>query len=224
MGRTPPTSSQLQRGAGAISYRAQQLSNTVILANEVDLSKVLPKPVLTVLNNGRIESALAHARSLCDFLGPKPNKKGRREYLHHSHFTEGWSHQVSNITGQIYGAVSEHLSHPVIGDSIADPHPGKWPLPELAVTLVGGLNDFVAAAMDATPIFDPSWFTPRPYETYVHLMQGLPLLHPTWPSEHKDVRRLTIVLHQFLQSTGQLPDDLSLSWQNQGYDPAAYGV
>lgn len=194
----------------------------MIVALGVDLSAVVPGPVLSVLNNARIESALAHARALSDFLGRKPNRKGKREYLHHSHFIKDWDHDVTNFVGRIFGPISEHLSHPVIGDSIDDPHPGKWPLVELAVVLVEGLKDFIADAMDRTPTFDASWFTPRPYATYFELMYCFPLGYPTWPSEHRDVRRLTLELHAYLQHRGLLDDDLTTSWELQGHDASEY--
>jgi hypothetical protein len=110
----------------------------------------------------------------------------------------------------------------VIGDDFEDPHPGIWPIPEMAVALIEGMKDFVAYGMENAPGFDPSWFDPRPYETWVHLISTFPLMYPTWPSEHRLINQLTRHLHEYLQGRGLLDTNLTLSWENQGYDPADY--
>jgi hypothetical protein len=152
-------------------------------------------PARNVINNCRVEAALVHARALSQFLMPKPG-----EYLHHSHY-KPWSGNVTspagtNVTGRIFGAVSNHLAHPSLGSKGPEPLPGAWPLPELATALMGGLASFVFDSDEVTDTYDPAWFTPSPVGTY--LTFGQYPFPPTEVSDHPEVGALTTALQTYI--------------------------
>jgi hypothetical protein len=124
-------------------------------------------------------------------------KPGRERYLHHSHFRP-WSGKVTAVTGRLFGAVSNHLAHPSLGDEGDEPHPGSWPLTEMAQALLGGLADFVHTGTDATDTYDPAWFTPSPVVTFLVYGDNVHLLPRTEVSEHPEVGKLTEALHTYL--------------------------
>ena len=135
-----------------------------------------------------IESALAHSRALAYFLAKKPHKGD----YHYSHFDSEWEITLEPL-GRVIGAVSEHLSHAAIGDPLGEPHPGAWPISELAVVLVGVFATFVDAQRSA---LHHGWFTPDPADSYLWLMStdplhGRPCRAPTltWVSSPGSCRR-----------------------------------
>lgn len=115
------------------------------------------------------------------------------------------------MTGRIFGAVSNHLAHPSLGDESDEPHPGSWPLTEMAQALLGGLADFVQTGNDVTNTYDPAWFTPSPIVTFLVYGDNLHLLPGTEVSEHPEVGKLTEALHTYLADLGRgvtpRPDD-----------------
>jgi hypothetical protein len=133
-----PTLTQLQRGAEGICYRAQQLGNAALIAYTWKMPDSISKPVKEFINNCRIEAALVNARALTDFLAPRQ----RKQYLHHSLYADWESDIPADVTGRMFGSISAHLSHPSLGDKEEEPHPGHWPLLEMAVILLGGLARF----------------------------------------------------------------------------------
>jgi hypothetical protein len=170
------------------------------MLQSVSLPDGIPKPVFDVISNCRVESVLTNARALTDFLDAKPRN---RRYLHHSHF-KPWRHDVMEQTGRIFGVVSTHLSHPVLGDDEDETHPGAWPLTELAVTLVGGLADFLTTDPETTPTFDAAWFDPNPLPVYDELRGSLERLTATEISTHVQVAKLTTTLQIYLEKQGVL--------------------
>ncbi len=131
--RTPV---QLERGARAIAYRTQQLSYGVILLLDWPLPG-LRVGVDNVLKNALVESGLANARALAHFFGDKKSD------VHFTAYAPKWSDDVTKIASEIDGPISRYLGHASYGGKKGEPHPGQWPLPEMAVILVGAGARFV---------------------------------------------------------------------------------
>jgi hypothetical protein len=211
-----PILPQLQRGAEGICYRAQQLGNAALIAYTWKMPDSISKPVKEFINNCRIEAALVNARALTDFLAPRQ----RKQYLHHSLYADWESDIPADVTGRMFGSISAHLSHPSLGDKEEEPHPGHWPLLEMAVILLGGLARFIEGSRElSSDRYDPVWFQPSPVAMDLQLRNGLPLLYPSPVSPHKTVGGLTRALQAHLQQRGLLPDELSDLWELQGFDP-----
>ncbi|MGH8951744.1 MAG: hypothetical protein ACRDX9_09990, partial [Acidimicrobiia bacterium] len=107
------------------------------------------------------------------------------------------SREGANAIGRIFGAVSTHLAHPSLGDKGEEPHPGSWPLPELATVLTGGLASFVFDGEEVTGTYDPAWFTPSPVATY-RAFNDYNAFPPTDVSDHPEVGALTRLLQGYL--------------------------
>jgi hypothetical protein len=197
--RTKLTTRQLETQAHALSYRAQQLAYVALLQSRGVVGRIDDAFVRGVIRNALIESALSHARALAYFLSGSPHDID----MHFSDFNSDWVDAVSEQTGRIIGLVSEHLAHSQPGDPQGEPHPGAWPVPELAVVLVGAFASLVDA-WRAESRTDPGWFTPDPRQTYGRLQAVDVLAAPTSVSEHPDVGKLTTELQDYLQRRGLL--------------------
>lgn len=196
------TNEQLRRGACGISYRAEQLAWIVLFER---MPPTTPRQH-QAFSNARIESALVNARTLAYFLGNEP-KSGSD--LHINHYSrELWTKPVGfdGLTKTIKKAASSHLAHASTGPKSVEPHPGQWPLHELAVVLVGALSDFVGGLV-GMPSPSADLFQPAPPRTFLDLMANDPLRVPTPVSKHALVGALTTELQTYLGIRG---DDKTL--------------
>ena len=116
-----------------------------------------------------------------------------------SMFLPKWEDDVVPIAAEVVHPISQHLGHAMTGAKEGEEHPGEWPLPELAVVLVGGLSRFVDALDAATENFEVNWFTPSPSDTYQQLTALNLLSLPTTVSRNPSVAALTKALQQYLQ-------------------------
>lgn len=190
---------QLRRGAEGIAYRAEQLAYITMLPP-------FPRSQLALyaqaLHNARIESALVHSRALAYFLTAK---KHRDDDLHISHYSRSiWREESSKITEsaeKIISAASSTLAHASIGAEDWEPHPGAWPLLEIATVLCHGLADFVAALAprhrDRAALFDG-----RPESVREALVANYPGLTFTAISDHPLVGDLSRTLHTYIHRAG----------------------
>jgi len=198
---TDLASHQLRNGARGIAYRAQQLTNVAILQNRVGVARILNleslsneghrRIVVTTLSNALIESALANARTLAFFL----HERRREADLHYSHFIPEWADDVSTVTGRAIGTISEYLSHSQVGsrDPLEHVHPGEWPVGELALVLVSGVNRLVSALGSD----QQAWFEHMP-STYEGLMSADFRSVATQLSQNPKVRQMTEDLQSYL--------------------------
>lgn len=192
------TEEQLRRGANGIAYRVEQLVYGTLALTERPKSRDVRQLAIT---NALVESALVHARALSYFLTSAPHDARN---LHIDYYSKtAWRDGSTAITGvaeEIISAASHHLAHSSIGGAEWEPHPGDWPLVEMAVILSRGLVDFVAtlgqkyadraALFGETPLFE-----------YANLEAGgLPLTTPT--SDHPEIGALTTSLQAYLAPTG----------------------
>jgi hypothetical protein len=188
---------QLVRGAGGVSYRAQQLALVTMVGRE--------QPLPTPLRNARIESVLVHARALAWFFLPPTNADD--DNLRAAHYSAQIplpGPSLTEVYQRIKQAASKQLAHELVGAKGREPHPGQWPLPEIAVILTRSLVGFVEALADESPE-RAGWFCPRPSETYNALITTNPLVPPTPFSEHQRVRHLTKKAQAFLAEDTPVP-------------------
>jgi hypothetical protein len=190
------TPAQLKNGGRAIAYRAWQLANVVAL-NGVEriLRDPAPAKVLTI-TNALVESALVNSRALAYFFADKSRKNVNASMFHSPDWQDD---DLVKVAAKVEKPVSRHLSLATTGAKQGEPHPGAWPLPELAVVLVRGLARFV-------PTLTPerqAWFTtprtPSPVETAHTLIALDPLAAPTPISDNRYVARLTRALQTYLE-------------------------
>ena len=110
------------------------------------------------IRNAVVESALSNARGLAYFFT-------RPADVYTSMFIAEWNDPVVAIAAAVEEPISRHLSHATKGVKDGEPHPGVWPVPEMAVALVGGLARFVAAL----PTEGVALFVPSPAHTFAVL-------------------------------------------------------
>jgi len=197
-----PTPAQLKNGASGIAYRAEQLTDIVLLYRHEPPLRVSDDLVL-VLSRAFTESALVNARGFARFFLKHGSKGEVNGALYGS---EGPSSDLRGIARKVEKAVQAHLGHPTKGAETGEPHPGTWPVMEVAVILVGGLSEFWQR-LTRTPDIEPAWFTPSPVETYNRLMQCNPLVElPTVAdsSNNKLVLALTTAARSYLSGHGLL--------------------
>jgi hypothetical protein len=191
----PPTQAQRANGAQAVAYRAEQLTLAVVLLRN---SSAIQSPYPwgpAVIQNSLVESALIGARGLAEFFFDKSN-------VNTSMFLAAWEDPVATVAPQIVRPISQHLAHVTKGSKEGEPHPGAWPVTELAVTLVGGVARFVIALEANGPTTGMTeWFKPSPVSTYQVLTT---ILAPprTAPSDNPTVARLTRTLQAHLETAG----------------------
>jgi hypothetical protein len=187
-----PSRPQLENGANGIAYRAEQLAGIASLVLPRATFQGDPRDVTTI-SNALVESALVNARALGWFFT-------RTSDINMAMFAPNWTDDVVAIAGEIVTPVSRHLGHATTGDNAGEPHPGLWPITELAVVLTGGLARFVDALDPNSATYDRAWFTPSPRDTYGELMKLDVLAVRTLRSANPSVRELTVALQQFVDT------------------------
>ncbi len=180
-----PTNAQLATGAHAVAYRAEQL--VVCFAVLFRTGFAAPAWTRQSIRNAVVESALSNARGLAYFFT-------RSADVHTSMYIAEWNDPVVAIAAAVEEPISRHLSHATKGAKEGEPHPGAWPVPEMAVALVGGLARFVAGL--ATE--GGACFVPSPANTFAVLEAFDPLTKPTEVSENESVAKLTHALQKYL--------------------------
>jgi hypothetical protein len=188
------TEEQLRRGADGIAYRAEQLTHVVRVGDFAARNAASGKAI----QNALVESALVNGRALAYFLTAA---KHNDDDLHVSHYSKTiWrdgSKKITKVAEKIIDAASHHLAHSVIGSDDWEPHPGDWPLREMAVVLGGELSDFVETL--ATKHLDRAMlFGSTPTDDYFALMTTRPLDRPTPVSDHPMIGDLTRSLQDHL--------------------------
>jgi hypothetical protein len=203
VGRDLPPA-RLVRGASRLSYRAQQLSGVVLLED----IRGSARDRLTI-NNALVESALVNARALSYFLTARVHNP--KNNLHHSDYSAtAWTSQsndIMDVAEAIIGAASEFLAHASPGDPAdtePEPHPGQWPLIEIAVVLTRAFGDFVEV-LEKAHVDRAGWFCPRPTQTYGALIVTDPLVKRTPISDHPRVGELTQLLQARLDARRPVP-------------------
>jgi hypothetical protein len=186
------TRAQLENGAHGIAYRAWSLAGVASLIRRQVQIRAEPRDRLTI-SNSLIASALVDARALAWFFTDASD-------VNVAMFDPSWTDDVTAVVGEIVAPVSRHLGHATTGDKAGEPHPGQWPIPELAVVLVGGLARFFEALDPSNAAYDRAWFTPSPRDTYDELMKLDPLGVRTLRSDNPNVRKLTIALQHFVDT------------------------
>jgi hypothetical protein len=192
----PPSKAQLRKASGNLSYRSQQLAEVVSLM-VTGFPALFEDDIRIVITNAFVEAALVNSRALAYFLTPSP----RQRDVHFSHFAPDWKNDVCAVAGRIVGVVSEYLAHASLGDRLDQSHPGAWPLPELALVLVGGCSDFVLSLDASCDDYEVTWFTPSPANTYRRLLDNEAVKRQTPRSDNPKVAELTTVLQQHLRAS-----------------------
>jgi hypothetical protein len=178
------TAEQLQVGANGIAYRAQQLAGVAVLLRP-HLTLSVETWIGQVINNALIESALVEARVLAWFFAGKN--------VCTSDFLPGWKHLPTALTDKIIATISRHLSHAMENAAEGEPHPGEWPIAELAHVLVLSLDQFVS---DLGNRESSRWFVPEPASTAVVVRSLDVPSNPTPLSQNPSVRDLAKALRQ----------------------------
>lgn len=149
-----------------------------------------------LVSNAFVESALVHTRALAYFLAEtkKEAEVKARDYEPYA-ATRGQrlvDHDLATfVRTPVLGPVSNHVAHSKYAGALQnapDQHPGRWPIPELAVVLVDG----VAGVVKRLGREASSWFAPSPVD--LAGMIEYRRTHRTVPSEHPDVRKFTLGL------------------------------
>jgi hypothetical protein len=189
------TRAQLKNGAEGIAYRAEQLAGVAALFHQRIPVGVRDAGFLTTIQNALVESARVNARALAWFFT-------RESDVNTSMFPSNWEDDVVSVARKI-GPISQHLGHASTGSEEAEQHPGRWPIPELAVILVGGHARFVQALDRNNETYEVNWFTPSPVDTYHRDLTAVdPLSSPTEVSDNPSVAKLTKALQHYLQGHG----------------------
>jgi hypothetical protein len=203
----PPTEAQLRNGAQGIAYRAGQLvactkyltthEFPVVVSPPDAIVTFQPEPLATI-NNALIECALVQSRALAYFFFSSSDVNVRMWHA-------DWRDDVIDVAREVESPISRHHSHATTGDKDGELHPGAWPIPELAVTLVGGFARFVEGLDPTSPEYMIEWFTPAasgyqpsPAELLAMLMAIDPLAEPTEISGNPRVAALTRALRKHL--------------------------
>lgn len=187
------TDAQLIRGAAAIAYRAEQLGGVAtMIAMRASVGGPDPRLVVTV-RNSLVESGLVCARTLARFF-----MTGTAN-VNTSMFVTSWNDAVISVAPDIWHTISRYLDHVSVGTPEGDLHPGDWPIPELAMTLTGGLSRFIGMLEDSITVRMAAWFQPNPGEIHARLMRTNPLAVPTVKSANVNVAALTRSLQSHLQ-------------------------
>lgn len=178
-----------------MSYRAEQIAFVTMLGN---LPRAVGERGARAIWNARIESVLVHGRALSYFLRSKlPHKTD----LHYSHYSKSvWNQEakrIEEVATAIINQASTRLAHAHIGDPDWEPHPGAWPLAEIATVLCHGLRDFVWA-LDMSYHDRAALFGDRPENVVNSLVAHISGFTPTEISEHPEVGDLTKKLQAYI--------------------------
>jgi len=178
-----------------MSYRVEQLARVTMM---LSLVRSTVPAYAVALNNARIESALVHGRALAYFLRADAPGKGDLHIWHYS--KSAWkdgSLAITSVASKVIKQASKHLAHAAIGDQGWEPHPGAWPLPEMAMILSRGLSDFVHA-LEVTHPDRAALFGEQPSEAYHSLIAQVPGFGFTEISDHPEVADLTRSLQAYI--------------------------
>ena len=189
------TGEQLRRGAAGLSYRAEQLAFVTMLS---PLPRAVGERGARAIWNARIESVLVHGRALSYFLRANTPAKGDLHYTHYSKSV--WSkgaRRIDEIASKIIDLASTHLAHASIGKPGWEPHPGEWPLAEIAVVCCYSLRDFVLELSWKYPE-RAALFGDRPDQICDDIGAQFPGLQRTRISDHPEVGDLSSSLQRFI--------------------------
>jgi hypothetical protein len=145
---------------------------------------------LITINNALVESALVNARALAWFLTVHGSDVSIAMY------GVPPEDDLVELDREIVRAVSRHLSHVTTGSPEGEPHPGAWPICELAEVLVFRLAKFVRG-LEESDLSKATWFAPSPIETW-HELQADTSGSATSISSNPAVARLTKALQRHL--------------------------
>jgi hypothetical protein len=159
--------------------------------------------IVPLIRNSFVESALVHARALAYFLS-ESRKAAEVKAADYGPFAASAARLVDEdlavfVRSKVISPVSNHVTHSkyagAIGNEVGQ-HPGHWPIPELAVVLVGGV------ALVATRLNEEarSWFYPSPVDVAAMLEHRRSWR--TTPSGHREVAKLTHALADRLDAPG----------------------
>lgn len=212
-----PTTEELRASAGGIAYRCDQLALIAVMMGrsmKVDVQSppldghnshapnVAALDVVQLVSNAFVESALVHARALAYFLAvTKKDEVKAADYEPYT-ATKGTSlvddELAAFVRSQVLGPVSNYVAHSKYAGALKNApgqHPGGWPIPELAVVLVGG----VARAVTRLSAEAGSWFVPSPVD--LARMIEYRRAHRTDLSDHPAIGKLTRSLAARLDAT-----------------------
>lgn len=181
------TEAQLKTGAEGIAYRAVQLSGIAEMVASGVTVEGDSKAMLTV-RNALVESALIHARGLARFFMSCSD-------VNESMYDSDWENQLRSLSKVTWKHISRYLGHSMPGDPEGDPHPGEWPVVELAFVLTRGLADFTGRLRSPA---ERKWFDPSPVATHRRLVSIGAARHRTRLSRNPQVAQLTIKVQGLL--------------------------
>lgn len=185
-----PTAAQLQNGAIAVAFRAWQLAGIAMMLHAGEVLRAADERSRITINNALVESALVSARGLVWFLTTHGNDVSVEMY---GLARDG---DVGELRNVIVSTISQHVSHVAKGLPEGEPHPGAWPICELAEVLVGRLARSVRLLEESDPI-KATWFIPSPIETEHELLNEISR-RVTSVSDNPAVARLTNALQRYL--------------------------
>lgn len=197
---------ELRAAAGGIAYRCSQVAFIALLMGEP--LTVTPPPrmaaanVVQLVSNAFVESALVHARAIAYFLATTKRTDEVKAVDYAQYSAKVGEPLVDRdlatfVRREVLSPVSNHVAHAKYAGALKlDPeqHPGRWPIPELAVVLLDG----VAQTVDRLDQTARAWFVPHPIELAGMLNRRRSYRTPR--SEHPAVRRLTDALHARLDA------------------------
>lgn len=198
---------ELRAAAGGIAYRCSQVAHIARLVGEP--LTVTPPPhmaaanVVQLVSNAFVESALVHARAIAYFLATR-NRTDEVKAVDYARYAAKAGEPLVDpelaafVAREVLSPVSNHVAHAKYAGALkldADQHPGRWPIPELAVVLLDG----VAQTVDRLDQTARAWFVPHPIEL-AGMLDKRRSFRTTPPSEHPAVRKLTDALHARLDA------------------------
>lgn len=182
------TRAQLDSGADAIWYRAFQLYNANYLLESV--APVLEENPGLYIRNAAIDSALINARGLAWFLQSKTPSGGE---VHASRYVDPWSDSMPAVTSATIDSASKHVGHTKFGPKNGAPHPGAWPVRELAEVYVNALLSFVERIPKGQRDFYAPLFRASQVQDMKEYLDAT-RRPPTPVSENPTVAKLTLAL------------------------------
>ena len=183
------TEEQLRRGAEGVCYRARQMTDFFTVW-KIGLPEETDYRIRGPIDNALTESALINARTLAYFLQPELEGSD----IHFSDFLPGWIDPISEPARAIIDPVSRYLAQSSPGDRGEEHHQGAWPIPEMAVALVGGLASLTADLSTRMR----AWFWPEPARLLGEMRVMAPI-PATERSENPEVAALRDGLQGYLR-------------------------
>lgn len=208
-----PTNQQLNDGARSIAYRSAQLAAIAAMVGHQSHTTIDPPTpgfnVEAAIDNASVESALINARSLLGFFAPdRPNDVGARDYFARCGLDWPPAHlaDLAQLAAQpeVRAPISKHLAHATykaaLGPDNESAGPGEWPLRELAVALVAGVAETVAALDD---LWAAAFAPASPIDALAALTESLDLAFiddDSEPDATADIVALTHTLRRYLRA------------------------